>query len=736
MTRIRGKGVFDDVAPRRDPLTQSAATPEARLRQLGVDAAERVGPSNVGASKILDVVGKERFAKVDAVRVPGRVAWLNVELARELGFDVPASGRLTESSERAILDAVAWRIPPKGEEVGDRETLRVFADRYGGTGLGGTGGAGRTAFLPFGNLSIKGIGKTPLSPDNDRDFLHSHGGAPMREGFVEAIWGEVNANLFTEGSTRILAVIDTGDFTEFPDGTKERRALIVRAGAQIRPAHLLEGLSGHKTSGPVFARSAKESGHLVTRQVRGEAVMDFNATMSSLIDAHAKTAAEQVRWRILHGAMSSSNMELGGAQLDLATETSQPYTAPIHVLKWSQPYLQEHTERLSEIERVARVVYDGFSKAERSLFAVKQVKVGQEFGAAYEANLAEQLAKAAGLKTAVAERLMETSPETVTAYAKVVRELAALTNEDGRFNADKTVHLDKSAVDVFNLLRRFPALYFADPSADHTPSIRDLLTPMIHANPGAALRLGHRIDELVAEFGPAYAALMDAAKSDPAYEDAAAMARSVTQRAAFENMPLDRLYKAELHHALIEQIDAYAWHNDARIFREVIDKTVSASQRSVDALIGQGTARRLDDGGLELGKRTIDGIDYAVRAWPEGRRRLHLELPVRPNDGGFELPTVPGAPTLSSQQLDGLVYRFTTDGWKTTQEVEARREGDRVTFDIPVLGSDVGQLEGVFFAAQGRFWLKDGASNFRGYSFAVPDRAELSTLDAALSSRE
>ncbi|MEQ9498826.1 MAG: hypothetical protein RIT81_18250 [Deltaproteobacteria bacterium] len=730
MTRIRDKGAFRDIAPRREPMTESAASTSTRLRQLGIDAADPIGPSNVGASKIIDVVGKERFAKIDAVRVPGRVAWLNYDLARELGFDVPPSGRLTGAAERSVLDALAWRIPGPDEDVGDRETLRVFADRYGGTGLGVAQGSGRTAFLPYGNLSIKGIGKTPLSPEHDSDFLHSHGGAPMREGFVEAIWGEVNANLFTEGSTRILAVIDTGDFTEFPDGTKERRALIVRAGSQLRPAHLLADRdSGHKTTPVIFARAAKESGHLVTREVNGKTVMDFGATLDSLIDAHAKTAAEQVRWRVLHGAVSSSNMEIDGGQLDLATQTSQPHTAPIHILRGTAPFLSEHQERVAELQRMASAVFSGFSKAERSLFAAKKPQVSRPFMERYAEHLDLQLAKAAGLKTEVAERLPRS---VVEPFARVVRDLAALTNVDGRFNADKEVHRDKSAVDVFNVLRRLPGIYFADPQGDHSAAIRDLLRTKIDGNPRAAGQLANKIDALVAELGPAYAALMEAARNDPAYDDADAMVRSVGQRAAFENMPLDRLYKAELHQGLIEQIDAYAWHNDPSIFREAIDKTVSASLRSVDALIGQGTARRLDDGGLELGRRTIDGIDYAVRAWDGGRRRLHLEMPVG-NDG--VLTTLPGAPRLSNAQLDNLVYRFTTDGWRTTQEVEAKRDGDTVTFDIPVLGSDVGQLEGVFYADAGAFWLKDGASNFRGYSFAVPDRAELAQVEDAFSSR-
>ncbi len=83
--------------------------------------------------------------------------------------------------------------------------------------------------------------------------------------------------------------------------------------------------------------------------------------------------------------------------------------------------------------------------------------------------------------------------------------------------------------------------------------------------------------------------------------------------------------------------------------------------------------------------------------------------------------------------MAGLRYRFTTDAWQTTQEAPAElvrdERGARVQFAIPVSRSDVGQLEGLFTSTVGsESWIKDGASNFRGYAFAVPDQRELQEL--------
>jgi hypothetical protein len=92
---------------------------------------------------------------------------------------------------------------------------------------------------------------------------------------------------------------------------------------------------------------------------------------------------------------------------------------------------------------------------------------------------------------------------------------------------------------------------------------------------------------------------------------------------------------------------------------------------------------------------------------------------------------------LKREQIDSMQFRFTVDGWVTPQEVNAKLTTDEgrlsVTFDIPALSSDVGRLEGVFHSNAGEnsdSWWHDNQSNFRGYTYAVPDRQELGAISA------
>jgi hypothetical protein len=216
------------------------------------------------------------------------------------------------------------------------------------------------------------------------------------------------------------------------------------------------------------------------------------------------------------------------------------------------------------------------------------------------------------------------------------------------------------------------------------------------------------------------------------------MQRSVTSRAGFENAPIDKLYRSRLNQSLTEAIAAYEGSGDPAAFTEAADKAIAESLRNVDRLLEQGQARRLDGGLIESGRRAVDGVTYATRGWEgSGKRRLHVSIPLTSDGGdGFNLNTLPGQPHLSRPQAEALRYRFTTDGWKSHGEAPARIEPDErgqllLSFDIPALASDAGRLEGLFHCTHdGDFWLKDGCSNFRGYTYAVPDQAELSQIAA------
>ena len=727
-----------------EAFESTTASPVKKLRDLGVDPTTPLGPAKIGKSNIVDTLSASRFAEFEAMQVPGKVAWVNFDLARQMGFDVPPGNRMTAEFHEQLMDALSYKIPGPADLANGGRKIKMYADRYGGSGIGGNGGAGRAGFLPWGNLNIKGVGNTPLSKPSG-DFQHSHGGAPMKEGLLEAIWGEVNMNLFAEGSTQILAVIDHGDYTEWPGGGRERRALIVRAGSQLRPAHFCIGGQQSAAAALHFERATKMTGDLVKRLDGDKPVTDLAATMRNVIDKHARTAAEQFRWRILHGAVSTSNMELDGAQLDLATETSQRRTAPIQVLDFVDPdkegFGNEHYQRGVELDRMWSSVTRSLDHHDRARFNGEGVEVKAELNAAYGRELELELLKACGLKGEMAEAIRDADPALAADFRDALVDMAKLRNGSGKVLVDKKNAKDVAVADVFGMLQTMPSRYFANPDADHTTAIAEALQPVITGSYQQKTSTTKAFETQLAELAPLYGAVMARATelADTCYDGVDAMKRSITTRAAFENQPMDRLYRANLNHTVVKAIGQYESSGDLSLFKEAIDKTVSASVRNVEQLLEQGSAKVLPSGGYELGARTIDGVDYSVLAWSGGSSRLHLELPV---DGdrhkGYKLSTIAGAPHLRRDQIDHLSYRFTTDGWQTTQEVPARldtnSDGARViTFDIPMLTAEAGRLEGLFHCAtDGDFWLKDGSSNFRGYVFATPDERELGTLKSRL----
>ena len=711
---------------------------DAQLKAIGIDPSDKLGPANLGKSKIIDVLGGAQFAEFKAVQVPGRVAWVNFALARKMGFDVPPGNKMTPEFEKQLIEALSYRAVRDGEDTGDAKVITMHADKYGGTNIGNKKGAARAGFLPWGNLNIKGVGLTPLFVPGG-DFTHSHGGAPMREGLLEALWGEVNGNLFAAGSTQILAVIDNNDFTQFPSGGREKRALIVRAGQQFRPAHLLNGSTANKNAAKQFARAAAETGDLATRQYKGKTVPDLEQTQKNIIGKHARTAAEQFRWRILHGALSTSNMEIGGAQLDLATETPQLRTARVKVLDFLQHFGAEHRDRIKQIDLVFTAMQSSVSKDDKTAMNLKPVAVGKEFEFAYHQQLEIQMMKAAGLKEDAALAIQLANPQLARTFTGSLLEIAALENK-GIVNVDKQTADGASVADVFGALGALPERYFAG-SADLVADIRELMKPVFDGgSPSKNAANKSTFESATTKLAADYDALMTAVGEHAAaiYDNPAAMKRSISQRAAFENVPLTELFRAKLNDRFMYAVDDYDAGKDMRVLTEAIDKTAAVSVRNVDGLIGQGAASRMGDGGVELGLRTIDGIDYSVRAWDGGQRRLHLEMPVTGDrHKGYDLGTLPGSPHLSRNQVENMSYRFSTDGWKTYQEAPARLSTDdagqrTITFDIPTLGSDVGQLEGLFHVTDGGFWLKDGSSNFRGYTYAVPDNAELADISSRL----
>jgi hypothetical protein len=724
------------------PLAEFAVRQRAQnaltFRRLGVEA-KQFAKNGVRLSQAMDTLGPDLFAEFAVVRAPGRVIWCNFDLARELGFAVPRSNELTAEFHEQLINALSFRAVQPKDDTRGQETIRMYADRYGGEGVSPALGAGRAGFLPYGNLYVKGIGFTPLfKHDDPDDFGHSHGGLQMDDCLSEALFGEVNENLFSTGSSRVVAIIDQGLHVTTPKGLRIPIALAVRAGAQLRPAHLMSRHTPRRSLLEKFVSMTQATGQLITHrdQRTGAELPHVHATMLRVIDDHARIAAESFRWRTIHGALSSSNMEMSGAMLDLPTQSSQPRTAPIRSLDHIEfAFGAEHIERGAQLVPVYRRLVRNAPRSKRDLFRVKWIDIPKEMNRAYDKHLQVMLLCAAGLKMRVAQRLQSERAELARRFAELILKMAAIKNP-GPVIVAKSVVERVSVLDVFRLLAEFPRKYFADPDARHAPDIRACLRPIFTGNRFHVAKKRATVNVLIREFANLYRESMTACEdyTEDYYEDVASMRASITARAAFENAALDCLYYKELYENIDKAIAQYKSTGNPAIVRGTIDQRLFASLRRVDGLLAQGNSRRLSGGGIEMEIRIINGVRYAVRARNDDSqtRRLHVSIPVE-LEGDHYRHSVPNLRGPTRRQIGSLRYRFTTDGWKTSDEVHARLAQDEenrplIEFDELTVFPFVGRLEGYFYLRGAGRRPRNTRTKLGGYTFAIPDKQELLSM--------
>ena len=261
------------------------------------------------------------FVRVSVRRVrDAKLVWVNWPYLRELGVVVDP-GEMTIERARPLLRLCALRIPEATEpdELFCGPNVTVYADRYGGDGVGTNGGSGRAATR--GELQIKGIGPTPLV-DDLAPSDHRHGSLFLNEALREAVWGELNHHELPHGATRIIAVIDLGSFITLADGRKMRRGLLVRR-FPVRPAHFVTNANARLTVTQIRAIQRRLR-PLLEQDASGELAQTLMAFASRLSRQHATMWTR----RIPHGALSCSNVELSGRVLDCETQSAVPDHGP------------------------------------------------------------------------------------------------------------------------------------------------------------------------------------------------------------------------------------------------------------------------------------------------------------------------------------------------------------------------------------------------------------------------
>lgn len=234
----------------------------------------------------------------------------------------------------------SYSIPFDFEKPDDYsdETIQLFAERYGGAGVGGNGGGVRCGVI--GQVQIKGIGRNPLAGETT-DYWHKHGAASIQDCIRESIWGELAQAALPFGAVRSLAIVSTGTgFQGTAADTGEKttvpRALLLRPAA-VRPAHFMRSI--FYSPSPVMAEAIVSDTVRTRLAIRSMADAisldscgatasneDISQAISEALYTCFRRAASQIAAsrakRIIHGSLIDSNFATDGRWLDFSTITT------------------------------------------------------------------------------------------------------------------------------------------------------------------------------------------------------------------------------------------------------------------------------------------------------------------------------------------------------------------------------------------------------------------------------
>lgn len=316
-------------------------------------------PVNLGKS-----LPSSSYVEVEALALKNPIVmWVNYAWLLEQNIEIPRlpSGSVNQPLlMQQLNEALAYMIPDSRSgtlSAFGSKIKKLWVDFYGGSRMGSNFGSGRAASVGF--IQIKGVGKTPLVGEV-QNFDHAHGGASGEEGIREAVWGEVFHQVLPYGSNRVIALIATGTHTEWADGGKDLRVLIIREDA-IRPAHYLKssfgvgkwvsgvkeravnainfiksGFSKYSTNSPLGEGQKNDYPIQEESRIILPGVENRTKPLSTLILQYTQRLAEQASTafakRFYHGASSPSNIETSAKYLDHGTTTSLPDHGPAIML--------------------------------------------------------------------------------------------------------------------------------------------------------------------------------------------------------------------------------------------------------------------------------------------------------------------------------------------------------------------------------------------------------------------
>lgn len=252
------------------------------------------------------------------------IIWVNLALARFDPKFQELRGNIDEY-RRHLLSSCGYRVAVENE--GGPCSVDGFADRYGGRGLEGNGGAGRAVYLN--GYYVKGIGPTSLLGERD-DGAHASGDAYLEEAVRETIYAEIFAAEFPHSAVRTLAIIGVGEKTRWDADNKEESLVLMVRPAFLRIGHFARALGFRSTtdrSGTLDRQRVLTAFDFVAKKRDPKRVFQWLSTLRLRI---AEQMAYSFAHRLTQGSPTLSNWCVDGRVLDFGASTALPgYTKTV-----------------------------------------------------------------------------------------------------------------------------------------------------------------------------------------------------------------------------------------------------------------------------------------------------------------------------------------------------------------------------------------------------------------------
>lgn len=500
--------------------------------------------------------------------------YINIDLAREKGYEVGANGVLTAQGFAKLKQDLAIAIPVDGEPASayDDRRVVVYVAGYGGIGLNGNLGDGRSAtVLP--DMRLKGGGRTDrVNPLSEKD--HSSGAADTSEGFFESIRSNLMAAELPYGAMRTVAVITTGTISTRNNVTWGPRALI--AGEDpLRWAHFVLNPHAKELGGQYYkddvarVRAAMKGLARALPQPAGvdtSKMTEAQLFVSGLYEAIDRQAIQHsYAWahRIFHGATSPSNATLDGRMIDFGTLTTFKGYPRVKLLG-DDGFMGQKLLYKRDILENARDSW--LQTLPPNLLAVlpSQEEMNQRFDRTFDSNQEYEMVRLAGAMDSLIPELRGHAP-----FAKLGEQLVVLAHAGN----DHKFFLWESK-------------YRAYHAGDY--NIQKILVALARANLNSQKDLGEAVRELIPQakvrraLVKTYQAVFKAQREIAARHGVSSEgeARYRLEAAKIRNRPMDDLFSSV---PFAEKIDAvvadFVKTGDASKSQAFIEDTINESRR-------------------------------------------------------------------------------------------------------------------------------------------------------------